>query len=274
MVIDVGSALLGAAGINVVGSLLGGSLANRSSEKLFDANAALQKEMAQHGVRWRVADAQAAGVHPVYALGAALPQFSPVTVNTDAMGEAVSSAARSVGEGVAGFASARERKEWEMNRRTEVADQLWMNRELGLAQIAEHEALAAESRSRTLKNVLDINKERFSMGGDPLMQDAQEVVPEVFRGSKTPGMATDRRDKAWKPFDMGGWTMDWPSAKEAGLAQAMDGVEGLGPMMVVMQHNLKKYGVAWARQFGAWALKAPGLGVQVYRKFRELMRSR
>lgn len=40
-------------------------------------NAALQREFAQHGIQWKVADAQAAGVHPLYALGGGTPSFSP-----------------------------------------------------------------------------------------------------------------------------------------------------------------------------------------------------
>lgn len=41
-------------------------------------NTAMQKEFAQQGVRWRVEDAKAAGVHPLFALGAQVPSFSPV----------------------------------------------------------------------------------------------------------------------------------------------------------------------------------------------------
>lgn len=41
------------------------------------ANEAIQREFAQQGVRWRVADAQAAGIHPLFALGAQLPSAQP-----------------------------------------------------------------------------------------------------------------------------------------------------------------------------------------------------
>lgn len=43
-------------------------------------NIALQKEFAQQGIRWKVEDAKAAGVHPLYALGASTHSFSPVSV--------------------------------------------------------------------------------------------------------------------------------------------------------------------------------------------------
>ncbi len=38
----------------------------------------MQKEFAQNSIRWRVADAKAAGIHPLYALGASSASFSPI----------------------------------------------------------------------------------------------------------------------------------------------------------------------------------------------------
>lgn len=44
----------------------------------FDKNAALQREFAQNGIRWKVNDARMAGIHPVYAIGASGASFSPM----------------------------------------------------------------------------------------------------------------------------------------------------------------------------------------------------
>lgn len=41
-------------------------------------NIANQKEFAQHGIRWKVADAQASGLHPLAALGAQTSSFSNI----------------------------------------------------------------------------------------------------------------------------------------------------------------------------------------------------
>lgn len=60
-------------------SLLGGILGGKSAEKNAKRNIATQKEFAQHGVRWKVEDAKRAGIHPLYALGAQTPSFSPVS---------------------------------------------------------------------------------------------------------------------------------------------------------------------------------------------------
>jgi len=73
----------------------------RSADDAFDMNAALQKEFAQNGVQWKVRDAKAAGVHPLYALGAPPTSFSPIGLFGDSgtaehlatMGQDVSRAA-------------------------------------------------------------------------------------------------------------------------------------------------------------------------------------
>lgn len=56
---------------------------NRDSQQdASAANAATQKEFAQHGVRWKVEDAKQAGIHPLYALGASTISFSPSYVGS------------------------------------------------------------------------------------------------------------------------------------------------------------------------------------------------
>lgn len=63
--------ILGAIG-GVASSLFGKSQA--------DKNIKMQKEFAQHGIRWKVEDAKAAGLHPLAALGAQTHSFSPIQV--------------------------------------------------------------------------------------------------------------------------------------------------------------------------------------------------
>lgn len=52
--------------------------ANRqSAERQAEANTALQREFAQHGLRWKVEDAKAAGLHPVFGVGGVGATYSP-----------------------------------------------------------------------------------------------------------------------------------------------------------------------------------------------------
>jgi len=55
------------------------------SQKDFDIwqmnrNLDSQKEFAQHGIRWKVEDSKAAGIHPLVGLGAQTASFSPISV--------------------------------------------------------------------------------------------------------------------------------------------------------------------------------------------------
>lgn len=53
---------------------------NRLTRFIQKANAKLQKQFAQMGIRWRVKDAKASGLHPLYALGGQGASFSPSAV--------------------------------------------------------------------------------------------------------------------------------------------------------------------------------------------------
>lgn len=93
---------IAAAAIGAGASLLGGALSNREARK----NRQMQREFAEQGIRMRVADAKAAGVHPVYALGANTPSYSPVV---SAMPQAVSDAGQSIARAVDAAGSTEDR---------------------------------------------------------------------------------------------------------------------------------------------------------------------
>lgn len=57
---------------------------NATQERIAAQNIANQKEFAQQGIRWKVQDAQAAGLHPLAALGAQVSSFSPISVGSSA----------------------------------------------------------------------------------------------------------------------------------------------------------------------------------------------
>lgn len=84
-----GAGLLGGA-LKSFGSLfgVGGARSDRkSAEKQARKNRQLQMDFAKHGIRWRVQDAIRAGVHPLYALGANLPSYSPVEIGGQGRGD-------------------------------------------------------------------------------------------------------------------------------------------------------------------------------------------
>lgn len=68
--------IIGAA-IGAGANLLSSRSDRRSQESMADQNAALQREFAQKGVRWKVEDAKKAGIHPLFAVGAQTHSFQP-----------------------------------------------------------------------------------------------------------------------------------------------------------------------------------------------------
>lgn len=68
-------ALLGA-GTKILGGILGGRSQRKAQEREYQR----QKEFAQHGISWRAADAERAGISKLYALGANTTSYSPQSV--------------------------------------------------------------------------------------------------------------------------------------------------------------------------------------------------
>lgn len=91
---------IAAAGISAGANIVGGMMADNATQeanaaanrrakqnaqygrKMDRKNIQLQKDFAQQGIRWKVADAEAAGINPYYALGAATSSYSPISVGS------------------------------------------------------------------------------------------------------------------------------------------------------------------------------------------------
>lgn len=86
--------------IGAIGNVVGGLIGSNSSEKAAQLNYQAQKEFAQQGVRWKVEDAKAAGIHPLYALGANTVSFSPSFVGDTGLASGVAAAGQNVGRAV------------------------------------------------------------------------------------------------------------------------------------------------------------------------------
>lgn len=120
-------ALIGAAS-----SLLGGWLSKSSADasrdqqsRQFDQQLAMQREFAQQGIRWKVADAKAAGIHPLFALGAQTHSFTPQSIGSTAdssMGDAVASAGQNLGRAAQAAMSFEERE------KSKIADALTLEK--------------------------------------------------------------------------------------------------------------------------------------------------
>lgn len=102
-----------------VGSIAGGLLNKKSAESSQSSsdywnaqNIQLQKDFAKKGIRWKVADAKAAGLHPLAALGASTASFSPIPVGSVpdySMGNAVAEMGQDISRAISATQSKSER---------------------------------------------------------------------------------------------------------------------------------------------------------------------
>lgn len=78
---SIGSAIGGIA--SGIGSIIGANQSGANAAAINEANYEHQKEFAKNGIRWKVADAKAAGLHPLAALGAQTSSYTPSAVVGD-----------------------------------------------------------------------------------------------------------------------------------------------------------------------------------------------
>lgn len=85
------------AGTSILGGLLGNKSRAKEQRRAIEAQNARedaaakreyeqQKEFAKSGIQWKVEDARAAGIHPLYALGASTVSYAPQSVGGNAAG--------------------------------------------------------------------------------------------------------------------------------------------------------------------------------------------
>lgn len=105
------------AGASLIGGMMNRDAAKDASRQAAEQarrNEEMQIAFAQKGIRWKVDDAKAAGIHPVYALGAPTTSFSPVSLSSTAdtsMGSAIASAGQDIGRAVNATRTAGERSD-------------------------------------------------------------------------------------------------------------------------------------------------------------------
>lgn len=96
-------------GLPIIGDIAGGIMASRSAESAANKNADLQREFAKNSIRWRVADAKAAGIHPLAALGSQGISASPVYVGSGDAG--LSAAGQDIGRAISAAATPAEKED-------------------------------------------------------------------------------------------------------------------------------------------------------------------
>lgn len=81
---------------SALGAIGGALLGKRSQDKTNRDTARLAREMAQYGIRWKVADAKAAGIHPLFALGSSGSISPTLSSSSDAIASGAAAAGRAL----------------------------------------------------------------------------------------------------------------------------------------------------------------------------------
>lgn len=80
---------------------IGGKLLDAKSDRdNLNAQLNLSRDAMTHGIRWKVKDAKAAGIHPLYALGAQGPVFSPISVGSSTLGQGIADDLTDLGQDI------------------------------------------------------------------------------------------------------------------------------------------------------------------------------
>lgn len=162
-----------------------------------------QKEFAQHGVRWKVDDAKAAGLHPLAALGASTASYSPVSVGT-MPDNSMSKMAANMGQNITRAISQTQTQSEKEYQALQI-----QSAKLDL----EGKALDNQIRARQLQN---------TQPSGPSFPGADNFIP----GQGNSGVKVKPRERsasqAGRPAQEAGWAPDVTySRTDSGLAPAM-----------------------------------------------------
>lgn len=243
--------IIGGSLISGAASLIGGAFSSSRSGREARLNRKMQKEFAQHGIRWRVEDAKAAGLHPLYALGAQTPSFSPV-YSSDSIGPALADAGQSIGRAVAAQSTPHEKVMAQLQLRA-AEQQL----EEGDARIGLLKSEAMRNRLESLSRIgmpslgdpVDPNIVPSGMEGQAPNQGMSKVVPsQVIASDPREPFRTAGVQPGMTRYDTGlGFHVDLPSA-QGGAAESMESLESPWTALPVLLVNTVRFG-KWAAPY-------------------------
>ncbi len=219
-----------AAGIAAGGALAGGALSQSSADKAAAQDAAAQREFAQHGVRWRVADAKAAGLHPLYSLGANVPTFSPVArAGQSAFGRGVSEASAHIASGV------RARGRTAQNAQLTALQLRQAEAQTKIAEL-DYVMMSAEW-SQLQRGHGNINSMQDRIENEIIAAEDQiTVIPKEITSRRSSDKSlTPGSEPGWRLVDVGGGLSFYAPQSDEGWAE---GLEGITPQLATLVKNV------------------------------------
>lgn len=243
-------------------ALIGGAMSDRSNRKVAEStndrseaiaaqNNALQREFAQSGIRWRVEDAKAAGLHPLFALGANTPTFSPSAVSL------ISPDQSGLGRGLA---EAGQHVSRSIQAQQTVAQRQAEGLQLQLlhAQVAKEHALASYYDSEAARARQGALQSSPMPEGDVTLGKLTKTVPDEVVASR-PGYPeqTAGTHPALMEVNLPGGQKMLVLRSDEGMGESMENTP-LWMWPLLMQENERRYGRAWTNNFIQRYIVEPG----------------
>jgi len=275
----IGGALISAGG-SLLGGLLGSSGPSKFEKQMARAQFQFQQDFAKQGVRWRVEDAKAAGLHPLFALGYQPTGGSPVQIpagGPDPMGGALAEAGQSIGRAVAAQQTKEERALQALQMATLMAglEESDARKQVLLAEAAK---LRGDQQGPGLPEGIDVGygAKTFPLPDAPRLQESEffnqkwyRVMPDGGERIYTDSLNERRFDRSvqqgvpeafWKSWHMpGGRQMLLPSTSPGqGVSEAIESMaESKTVMWMVIQENAARFGPGWVDWFDDRYLTGP-----------------
>lgn len=235
------------AGLVSAAGSIGGALVGRPKSDANWRNEALQREFAQMGIQWRVKDAIAAGLHPLYALGGAGATYTPGPIPAgDSLGQGLAQAGQDLSRAVMANA--------DMEAKKDAAE---LAQKMGEAQINKDNAqaqyyLSLATRERQSPAVgVPTDPSAFANPGVQVnpnfdsrtARDLVQVKPDEVTSwagnerSLAAGRQVGLRKFLYTGADKKTREIYLPEAKN--MSEALEAVsESLGLMMTVLNYNM------------------------------------
>lgn len=235
--------------IPAAAGLLGAMTGQTEAKK----NRQLQERMATEGIQMRVKDAEKAGVHPLYALGAQTPTFTPVSSGA---GEILAQTGQNVGRAI---------------RDSQLQELQMKGMEAGIAKDQAQAVMYANEAARirqamnsggsgVYKAPQDVVVGAYSdrhtrVTEHPLYEDAVKLEPDTMVSRGGSGVTAGREHPAMREFEFpGGHRILLPATGQGGIPEEIDAAM----LPHILAANRQKYGSNWWNEVGRYLIYGVG----------------
>jgi hypothetical protein len=254
----------------VIGAIAGGLIArdaardsNRFNLRQAREQMAAQKEFAQHGIRWKVEDAKAAGLHPLYALGSQPAQYNPVMVQ-DSVGPAMAEAGQNLGRAIGATQTSGEKMMARLAVRQAVAniEETDARRDYYRSQasaVAQPQVASAEmppvNAEESIRRFFRGDSpqyawDRFGVYGPAPQRGVVEMkVPDIPWAHATDPSLVGGAPPMWREYEVApNRFITLPASSNP--AESLEALSESVPMMwAVYRENVARYGEGWGKWF-------------------------